>query len=337
MGTKAANSTIGKRIEHLLRHAIYWESERCYFTSSIDTARRAERQKLIEITSYRGKDFSQPLSKAEVADGKTPQACYYRLTEQGETIRDQLLSGTFTKIRDQRDQRLEWLLKQAAALHFTKTPEPDRSYTWDNEKLFLEEMGNKCLAYATNKLDLPLTSRYLFHYDDHDHYDSEKRENGLFCEAVAQDDLYQAVDITLSLLNLLSHRYPVVLTVALNVRDRMREFFCRALADYPRILSDIVNYPRCLRFECNVPLNKEPKNKRAAQPMEWLKAYFTPNESDDEEHFWLTTDFSEETSQARVRRTFLALVSLYESAIQSTAQQSQDKLLDYHRVLGLHR
>jgi hypothetical protein len=335
MATKPEKAAkIGRRIERLLKTCD--DSRELNLTSSIDTAEKAERLALLKITEYRD-DRHKPIARNEITDKTKLHAVWYQLTEAGIGLREQLISGAI-KVKDtQRDEDLSWLLEQSACLHFEKTAEPHNSYTWDTEPRFLVNLANQWIKHAASRLQISLTERHHFVYADHDCYDSPERHTGLFCEAIASEDNC-SIDITVALYHPLGlFNYPVILTLELNVRKSAREFFRRATADYPKIVSDILEYGSSLRFQCHVPLSDEPKGRRPPT-IDWFKAYFAPGEKDDEEHFFLETQFIPTSTHAHIRRNFLAVLALYEGALNSLGHhKSQDLLLDYHSTLGLRR
>ncbi len=320
---------IGRRIEHLLRTADNPDPS-CNLSSSLDTAKKAEAMGLLKITLYRNEQFD-PIS-ADALTNETKLLCLeYELTDKGRKLREKLLSGA-VKVKDsQRDEQLSWLLEQSACLHFEKTPEPHESYTWDSELQFLKNLGNTWMQHATDRLQIDYSGRHFFLYSDHDHYDSEDFNNGLFCEVIAEDNPFP-IDITLSLGSSLV--WPAVsLGLALNVKDSAREFFARAMTDYPRVVADLLDCGSSLKFQCNVPLENEPKTKRA-KTIEWLKSYFDPASTDEEEEFTLETSFTPISTHAHIRRNFLTVVAFYESALSSlTPNHPKDLLLDFHKIL----
>jgi hypothetical protein len=153
MTTKPKAAKIGRRIEHLLRTCD--DSSELNFTCSIDTAQKAEQLALLKITEYRN-NRSNPIARNDITDNTKLLGVFYQLTHAGTELRGQLVSGAF-KVKDtQRDEDLSWLLEQSACLHFEKTPEPHKPYTWDTEPKFLVNIGNQWMKHATNRLQVPL-------------------------------------------------------------------------------------------------------------------------------------------------------------------------------------
>lgn len=326
MKTKEVN--IGRRIEHLLRTSDNPDAE-SNLCSSLDTAQKAEGMGLLIITLYRD-DKYQPIAKELITNDTKLTWVNYQLTDKGRQLKRQLESGAL-KVKDsQRDEQLSWLLHQSSCLHYAKTPEPDKSYTWDTEINFLKDLGKTWMDYALDRLQIPFSERHCFVYSDHSHYDSPEFSNGLFSEAIAYDDIIP-IDITLSLES--ARDWPVTLSLTLNVQHNARNFFRRVLSEYPKILSDILEYGHSLEFQCNVPLENEPKGRRP-NTIEWFKAYFAPDETDEEEHFFLQTSFTATSTHHHTRKNFLAALALYESTSASFWPDGpQDRLLDFHQIL----
>ena len=310
------HAAIGKRLALLLEKGS--TSDRT-LTTCVAAAGKAADRGLISIVEYRDTNWKITSDRAAAV------SCYYRLTDSGEELRGELIKGGAAVAPAQNDRQLKWLLDQTCRSVYEDYGEPDEGFYCGDE---LNTLASSWVDTAIAKLELPT---------DHTGKFSVKPEKRCR-EPIIAESIMRAHNTGLTLCFYILPTFdlfkaPLYVVIELNVENEARTYFARVLDDYPKVLEDICQYSGMLKFENPVGLKSEPK--RGSSVMDFLRAYISELEEDDEEHFIIRFDAYDVTTRRNVHRAVTVLVALYDAASASldAGCPQQDRLLRQHKTL----
>jgi len=307
---------IGKRLALLLQKGSTGERT---LTSCVDTAGKAADRGLISIIEYRDAKWKITSDRAAAI------SCYYLLTDSGAQLSRELIKGVAAVAPAQNDRQLKWLLEQTARSVYEGYGEPDDGFYCGEE---LNALASSWVDTAIAKLELPTDHRGKFSVDPQKHCG----------EPIMAESVMRARNTGLTLCFYLLPTFdlakgPLFVVIELNVEDEARAYFARIVDDYPRVLEDIFRYSGMLKFDN--PMGLKTKAKRGSSVMDFLRAYISELEEDDEEHFMIRFDAYDVTTRRNVHRAVIVLVALYDAAAAAldAGCSQRDRLLRHHDTL----
>ncbi len=310
-------AAIGKRLALLLEKGS--TSDRT-LTTCVAAAGKAADRGLISIIEYRDAKWKITSDRAAAV------WCYYLLTDSGEQLSRELIKGVAPVAPAQNDRQLNWVLEQTSRSVYEGYGEPDEGFYYGDE---LNKLARSWVDTAIAKLELPTDHTGKFSVDP---------EKGCREPIIAQSIMRAAHNTGLTLCFYILQTFdlgkgPLFVSIELNVENEGRAYFARVLNDYPKVLEDICQYSGMLRFDN--PVGLKAKLKRGSSFMDFLRAYISELEEDDEEHFMICFDAYDVTTRRNVHRAVTVLVALYDAATAAFdgACLQRDRLLRHHDTL----